>query len=107
MNCGAKPSVTFAGSSPRASANVAMLRMPPRRGAPPAAGAGAESSFEQPASATPSTIVSSLPRIERIAQSFTEKIEAEHGDHDCDAGRADDPRCRREVILALEQHVPP
>src|SRR4051794_32838807 len=97
----------LAGSIPRMSPNVARVRTPPRRGVvaiaesvPPI---GAGSSFEH---AVPKRRSKLAARIERIAQALPEQVEADDGEQDREAGRARHPRRSREVVLALEEHVP-
>src|SRR4051812_21702449 len=106
----------FAGSSARMSPNVAVVRIPPRRGSAFASGCavaiGGARSFEQPSTLAASAIsapveISGLLGIQRIAQAFSEEVEAEDAQEDRAAGRGRDPRRGRDVLLAFEEHEAP
>src|SRR5215510_5529323 len=47
------------------------------------------------------------PRVERVAEPVTQKIEAEHGDHDSEAGNGRDVGGDEEEVAAARDHQPP
>src|SRR5579859_54578 len=109
------------------SKNDARCRVPPRRGGRPAAGGsrappiGGDRFWVQARGAKSRRTAASagiatrsqawerscVVRIERIAQSLPEQVEAPDGEQDGAARGGDQPRSGEQVVLALEQHSPP